>query len=196
MKAGARKGGGGRALEPWTVLGTTQVYSAPPWVTVSVDRVRLPDGRVIDDYRQVTLPEFVVIFAQTPDGRVIVQRQYRHGVRAVTLTLPAGMREPGEDPLACAQRELLEETGYASDDWRPLGTFVPNGTYGCGTAHFFAARGIRRVAERATDDLEETEMLLLTVEELAAAIRGGGAVILSTVAVLALATHPLLAPKP
>jgi ADP-ribose pyrophosphatase len=178
----------------WEVLGRREVFAGPPWVRVTVEQVRLPDGRVVDEYHQIVLPEFVVIVASTPDGRILVERQYKHGVRAVTLMLPAGMREEGEDPLACARRELLEETGYASNDWRAAGTFVVNGNYGCGTAHVFLARDVRRVAERASGDLEETQIRLMPLPEIARAIRERRFVVLSSVAALALATHPSLSP--
>jgi len=156
-----------------------------------VHQVRLPDGRVVEKYHQVTLPEFVIIVARTPDDRVIVERHYKHGVGEVTLSLPAGMREGGEDPLVCAQRELLEETGYTSEDWRALGRFVENGTYGCGTAHIFLARDARRVTEPADIDFEEPEILLMTPDEIVEAVRNGSIVIISSVAAFALATNPL-----
>ncbi len=176
---------------PWEVLNTKVVYSAPPWVRLAMDQVRLPDGRVVDGYHQVALPEFVIIVAHTPDGRVIVERLYKHGVGEVTLTLPGGMREEGKDPLVCARRELLEETGYASDDWRALGQFVENGTYGCGTAHVFLARNAVRIGDPAASDLEEIEMLLMTPRDVADAVRSGRIVVLSSVAAFALATNPL-----
>ncbi len=179
---------------PWEVLNTKVVYSAPPWVRLAMDQVRLPDGRVVDGYHQVTLPEFVIVVAHTPDGRVLIERLYKHGVGEVTLTLPAGMREEGEDPLVCARRELLEETGYASDDWLALGQFVENGTYGCGTAHMFLARNAQRITDPKTGDLEAMEILLMTRCEVAEAVRTGRIVVLSTVAAFAIATNPLLIP--
>ena len=62
----------------------------------------------------------MIVFAQTSSGKVIVERQYKHGIGKVSLTLPAGAVEDSEQPLAVAQRELKEETGYTSKDRRPL----------------------------------------------------------------------------
>ncbi len=184
-------GNGKAPLVRWEVLNTKVVYSAPPWVRLTLHRVRLPDGRVVDEYHKVTLPEFVIIVAQTPDWHLLIERHYKHGVGEVTLTFPAGMREDGEDPLVCAHRELLEETGYVSDDWRALGRLVENGTYRCGTAHVFLARNVQRVADPAAGDLEEIEILLMPQHEVSEAVRNGGIVVMSSVAAFGLAT-PLL----
>ena len=84
---------------------------------MSVQEVKLPNGRVVTDYFQVKLPEYSVIFAQTGDGMVAVERQYKHGLGWVSLTLPAGAIEKGEEPLDAAKRELLEERGCQCEDW-------------------------------------------------------------------------------
>ena len=180
-----------KAIGPWVVLKTEEVFSAPPWVKLSVQQVRLPDGRLVGEYHQIMLPEFVVIVAQTGDLHLIVERQYKHAVAEVTLAFPAGMLEDGEDSLVCAQRELMEETGYASDDWQPLGRFVANGNYGCGVAHLFLARNARWVKEPNAVDLEATEILLMTPHDVARAVRDGDLVVLSSAAAFALATNPL-----
>lgn len=178
---------------PWQVLQSREIYAAAPWVRLSLQEVRLPDGRVVRDYHQIALPEYSVVFAETEDGRVLIERQYKHGIGEVTLMLPAGLIEPDEDPCQGAQREMLEETGYVADDWKPLGRFVPNSNYGCGRAHLFHARGARRVAEPNAGDLEEMEILLLTRDELFRAVREGRVHATAIAAAIALATHPVLA---
>jgi ADP-ribose pyrophosphatase len=183
------KAGSARA---WQVLTTRTIYSAPPWVTLSLQQVRLPDGHVVLDYHQLQLPEYTVIFAETTDGRVIVERQYKHGVGAVTLMLPAGLVESGEAPLTAAQRELLEETGYTAEGWVSLGSFVPNANYGCGKAHFFRAHHARRVAKPASGDLEEMEILLMPVSELIDALARGQIHVTSVAAAIAMASNPRL----
>ena len=88
----------------------------------------------------------------------------------MTTAIVGGYLEPGEEPLAAAQRELLEETGYTGEDWHALGSFVVDANRGCGTAHFFLARGVRPVAEPDADDLEEQELLLLSRAEVEQAL--------------------------
>jgi ADP-ribose pyrophosphatase len=177
-------------LQPWKVLESREVYSAPPWMTVSLQKVRLPDGREVADYHQLVLPDYVVIFAQTPEGKVMITRQYRHGVGRVNLLLPAGLLEKGEDALSCAKRELLEETGYRAPEWQSLGSFVHNANCGGGRVHFFKCQHARKVAEPDSGDLEKTEILLLTLEEVQEAFRRGEMEVLGIVAGLALALNP------
>jgi len=83
---------------------------------------------------------------------------------------PRRRLDPCEAPLDGAKRELREETGYEAARWKGLGSFMVNANYGCGTAHFFAAEGARKTAEVNSDDLEHTELVLLSREELLAAL--------------------------
>lgn len=179
-------------LQRWEVLNSCEVFVASPWIKVSVEQVRLPDGRVVDDYHQIVLGESAVIFAQTRDGRVIMERQYKHGIGKVTLVLPAGLIEDGENAMVAAQRELLEETGYTSDDWCPLGSFVAHGNYSCFKLHVFMARNAQRVAKPHSGDLEDMEIVLMKPEAILNAIREGEITLLGTVATIALATNPLI----
>ncbi|MBM3839745.1 MAG: NUDIX hydrolase [Verrucomicrobia bacterium] len=174
----------------WHVLSTRLIYAAKPWVELSVQTVRLPDGRVVDDYHQIRLPEYCVVYAETAKGQIIAARQYRHGVRGECITLPAGLIEEGERPLEAMQRELLEETGYTADDWISLGSYVPHSNYGCGKAHLFSARNACKVKEPCSGDLEESEVLLFTRDELFQAIMEGRIASLNMIAAVSLATNP------
>ena len=116
-------------LEPWEVLKSSVVFAAEPWIKVLKQAVRLPTGAVIDDYHHIVLGEFSLVFAQTTDGSVIVERQYKHGVGKVGLVLPAGSIEPGEDPLAATHRVVdaaqpLDNGAHATVAVRSAGSFV------------------------------------------------------------------------
>jgi ADP-ribose pyrophosphatase len=178
--------------QPWQVLDTREVYAAPPWVRLFVERLRLPDGRVIENFHQLQMPDYALVVPRLEDGRILLLRQYKHGARAVGLYPPGGHIAPPESPLAAVQRELLEETGSVSEHWRSLGSFVCNANQGCGRAHFFAADHLRRVAAPAPGDLEEMELVTLTSAEVAAAIAAGQVNSLGAVSALALALNPLL----
>lgn len=178
-------------LKPWEIISRREVFVAKPWITVEAQQVKLPDGRVISDYHWIDLKDYVMVFAQMADGKVIVERQYKHGVGRVTLTLPAGAIEDGEPPLEAAKRELLEETGYTSDDWQSLGTYVPHGSYGCGRAHPFLARNARWEATPNSGDLEDMEIVTMEVKELWDAVRSGDMCLVGSVATIALATNSL-----
>jgi len=174
-------------LRPWEIISSRRVFDAEPWLSVDVQRVRLPDGRVVDDYHQIRLPDFAIVFAQTSDGRVVIERQYRHGLGEVSLTLPAGALEGEEAPLAAAQRELLEETGFRAYGWQSLGTFAGHANYGCGMAHLFKAQDAHQVTEPDSEDLEDVQILLMKPDKLIAAIRQGDMRLLGSVGAVALA---------
>src|SRR6218665_3237924 len=80
------------------------------------DSVRMPDGR--EATREFVLhPGAVMVIGLLDDGRVVMERQFRHPMQAVMIEFPAGKLDAGEGSLACAQRELLEETGYSATEW-------------------------------------------------------------------------------
>jgi ADP-ribose pyrophosphatase len=154
---------------------------------VAIEKVALPNGRVIDEFLSVKTRDFAMVVAFTADGRIVMERSYKHGVRRVALSLPAGYLEPGEDPVAAAKRELLEETGYAADDWKPIGRWTVDGNYGVCMEHAFVARGARKVGEPAHDDLEEIAIELHSREEVIEALRSGDIAQLSSAAALGVA---------
>ncbi len=166
------KAGGGAPL-PWRVLDRKPLFAFPPRLSVTLEAVALPDGRVVEDYIQIEMPSYAMIYAETVDRRVLCLRQYKHGPRRVSLTLPAGHVEPQEEAQAAAARELLEETGYAAPEWRKLGSFSNAGNQGCGLCHVFAAYGAHPVQPAQPGDLEEMRLELLPRAALRAALVEG-----------------------
>ena len=174
-------------VRSWKRLGSDRVFSASPWVQVVRETVELPGGRVIDDFYRVVLPDFAAVVALTTDQRLVMVRGYKHGLGRVVLSVPAGLVDAGETPLAAAQRELLEETGYASADWQSLGSFVVDGNRQCGTMHVFRATQAELVAPPRQDDAEELEVEVMNVATVVEAIRAGGIPHLATASAVALA---------
>lgn len=157
-------------MKPWKTLKKDIIFEVPPFFRISKQAVELPDGKVIDDFYQVHLRTFASIVPVLEDGRVVLLRHYKHGPGRVVLGVPAGFVDPGEAPLAGAQRELLEETGLVSDNWTSLGTYVDNGNQrGC-EGHYFLARGCRKVQAADAGDLEEMEAVYMTPDQVDAAI--------------------------
>lgn len=174
-------------ISEWVVLQRTTLLDLRPWLTVHSETVQLPTGRTVERFYTLEMPAYVVVIALTDDGRVVTERNYKHGPRRVCLNLPAGYINRAEDPLSAAKRELLEETGYAADEWRSLGSFANDGNRGAGTGHFFLAPHAHPMAEPNSGDLEEMELHLVTLEELGEAVRRGEMPVLSNAAAFALA---------
>ena len=175
----------------WKRLSSTLLLDRHPWFRVFGDRVRLPSGNEIDGFLRIESRPYSVVFAVTDDMRVLLVEGYKYGPDRVIVQLPAGYLEDSEEPLAAAKRELREETGYDSDDWVSLGRFVVDGNYGVGTAHFLLARGAHKVAEPASGDLEEMEIVIVPRAEVSEYLRRGEVVQLASAAALALAESEL-----
>ena len=156
--------------QKWEASTKESILIKKPWFEVYCESVRLPDGEVIPEYYGIKMPHYAAVFAVTEDQKIMVLRCYRHAIGEVTLSMPGGMIEKGETPLAGIQREFLEETGYKAKEWKSLGAFVGNSTRGCGTYHLFFATGAYSVQEPDSGDLEELELLLWKQQEVEQAI--------------------------
>jgi ADP-ribose diphosphatase len=173
-------------MKCWEVLERECVADASPWLRMVREKVRLEDGRVIDDYFTIEEPDFAVIFALTPRDEVVGIWHYKHGPGRINLGLPAGYVKDGEPPLESARRELLEETGYSAPAWTHLGSFSVHGNRGCGKAHVFLARGAEKTADASQDDLEEIRVELLPLASLRDHLAKGDVATLGAAAGMAL----------
>lgn len=138
---------------------------------VRSDTVRLPDGEKAPR-QYVSHPGAVTIVAVREDGRILLERQYRHPLRRVLLELPAGKLDPGEAPLETGQRELLEETGYRAGRWTALGCMTPCVGYSDELLWYFLAEDLE-FAGQQLDEGELIEVVEFSPQEFEAAIRDG-----------------------
>jgi len=141
-------------LRPWRVLSRELVLDCQPWLGLWREKIRLPDGREITDYYQIDQRDYVLIAAWR-DRKVLGLWRYKHGPRRVNLGLPAGYREPSEDALSAARRELREEARLTSDNWQHVGSYCVDGNRSPASAHIFVAQDCRFVEPCPSDDLEE-----------------------------------------
>ena len=172
--------------QKWKSLTKKSILVKKPWFEVFKEEIQLPDGKVVPEYYEIEMPHYTAVFAVTVEQQIMVLRCYRHAVGEVTLTMPGGMIEKGESPLAGIQREFLEETGYVAKKWKSLGPLKGNSTRGCGTYHLFFATGAESVQKPDSGDLEELELLLWSPEEVEQALDEGQAKSLGVASMLLL----------
>jgi ADP-ribose pyrophosphatase len=138
---------------------------------VREDEVRLPDGRhARREY--IRHPGAVMVIALTDAGDILLEHQYRYPLRRHFIELPAGKLDGGESPLACAQRELVEECGFEAGEWRHLATTHPCIGYSDERIELFLARDLRHVGH-ARDDGEFIEVLAVPVARALEWLRAG-----------------------
>jgi 8-oxo-dGTP pyrophosphatase MutT (NUDIX family) len=159
-------------MKPWRVERSRTLVERR-WLTVREQRIELPHGGTIDEFHLIEGPDWAAVVAVTDEGGVVFVDQYRHGAGRASRELPAGVIDDGETPEGAAMRELREETGFVADRWTPLFSGSPEPARNRSRAHFFVAMGARRVADQALDATEAIATIVLTPEEIAAAIDDG-----------------------
>ena len=138
---------------------------------VKRDRVRHHDGsEAVREY--IEHNGAAVIIPLLDSGELVMERQYRYAVRDHCLELPAGKIDPGEDPLAAAKRELMEETGYAASEWHYLATIHPTVSYSTERIMIYFARGLTHQGS-ALDEGEFLEVMHMPLDELLGLVRNG-----------------------
>lgn len=134
---------------------------------------RSPVDQTEHEYFRVRSPDWAQIVPVTPEGEVVMVRQYRHGASKQVLEIPGGLVEPGEAPVDAAIRECLEETGYAAESVVGLGSLNPNPAIHDHRLHSFYATGVRRVAEIQQTPTEQTTVELLPLAEIRERVLAG-----------------------
>ncbi len=151
-------------LKPWLSLGRellaeTRIYR------VFSERFRSPRTGAEGTYSVIDSPDWVNVVALDTEGNMILIRQFRFGTGEITLEVPGGMVDPGEEPARSAERELREETGYRCQSMRSLGFIEPNPAILNNRTHMFLAEGCERVAELALDEGEDIEVVPMPVND-------------------------------
>jgi ADP-ribose pyrophosphatase len=178
-------------MQPWKTKTRKTILDERPWLAVERHTVELPDGRLLENWQWIITPDYINVVAVTETGHFLCFRQVKYGIKGTTLAIIGGYIEAGEESLAAAQRELLEETGYESSDWVSLGSYLVDPNRGIATGHLFLARQAHYAQPRDADDLEEQELLLLTREEIESALERGEIKVLAWAAAVAFALRHL-----
>lgn len=168
----------------WEEVSTEHIVQ-DEWIDFRRQAFRFPDGNVFEPYYTYSRRDYVVIVASDEDGKYICVKQFRQGIKEVTTEFPAGgiERKDGkqygahdsseEDALVAAKRELKEETGYISDEWRHLITIPSNATIADNLAHIYVARNCRKVSDQELDDMEFLNVEKYSADQIEEMISGG-----------------------
>jgi ADP-ribose pyrophosphatase len=130
---------------------------------VKRDTVRLPDGKTATR-EYIAHPGAVMIIPRLPDGKLLMERQFRYPLARIFIEFPAGKIDPGEDPATTAARELLEETGYTAERWSHIGTLHPLITYSTERIEIYTADALTFIGAKL-DAGEFIEIFSATLEE-------------------------------
>lgn len=148
----------------WKVI-TSEYLVKAPWAVLRRDQCEMPNGHIVPEYYVLEYPNWVNIVAFTKENDIILVKQYRHGAGKEFLEIPGGVIDDGEEALAAAKREMLEETGYTFDSMEKLVDLYPNPATSTNITTTFLARGGVKVKEQALDDQEEIDVILVSLEE-------------------------------
>ncbi len=158
--------------EPWQII-TSETGPPLPLVTVRFDTVRNP--RTAKEIRAVVFDstDWVNIVAFTPERRLVVVKQYRFGIGAVTTEIPGGLIDPGEEHREAAARELREETGHTSTQWTYLGASEPNPAVFNNLLHHWLAEDATATHPLEQDDGEDIVVDTMSLDEVRQAVQAG-----------------------
>lgn len=158
--------------DQWTLLASRPVSDQRIFL-LRHDRYRLETTGAEQDFVVLETPDWVNVVPITADGQVVFIRQYRHGIRKVSLEIPGGMIDRGEDPQEAGIRELAEETGYVPERVRLLGRLRPNPAIQNNFLYCYVAEGCRLAGGPALDPLECIETVPVPLADVPAMIRSG-----------------------
>jgi ADP-ribose pyrophosphatase len=148
-------------------IGSYRIFS------IREDLYRLPRNRQEAPFYILESNDWVNVIAMTEVGKVVLIKQFRFGIERETLEIPGGIVDTGFTSLEAGQKELLEETGYASEHWDYLGFVHPNPAFLNNRCHSFLAREVKRVADVNLEESEEIEVLQVPIVEIKGLIGKG-----------------------
>ena len=179
----------GKELRNWETVSRITILKHSKFLTVESHTIKLPDGKIIQDWPWLIIPDAAIVIAVTEDNQFLCFRQTKYAVAGTSLAPVGGMLEPNETPLHAAKRELLEEMGYEAPDWFDLGNYILDPNRGIATMYLYLALNARQTAMPNSDDLEDQELLFLSRNEMEQALKTGEFKVLAWAAAVAFALN-------
>lgn len=150
----------------WKLISSKHIFEET-WMNIQADTCERPDGTIVGPYYVYNFPDWVTAIAITKDGKVILERQYRHALGQTDLELPGGCVDKTDASFEAAiARELLEETGYRFEKFEFLGKTSSNPSTNSNLMYMYLATGGEKIKEQELDAGEDIEVLFVTVDEL------------------------------
>jgi ADP-ribose pyrophosphatase len=177
-------------MKKWEIIESQMAFESG-WFNVRKDKVKLPNGKVLDDYYVWLRGDVSLIVPVTANNEFILVRQYKHGIGEIVTEYPAGFIDKRERPEVAARRELLEETGYGSDEVTLIATTCENPTKALGKTLIFLARNAHKMEDQKLDDTEDIEVFMKPWQEVLEMVRKGEIWITASIAATFLALEKL-----
>ncbi len=159
-------------IKKWEILSEEDI-SPSEWFPLFRHKVKLANGHVMDDYFISRLGDVAMIIPITIEKEFILVKQYKHGIREITLEFPAGVIEKGQTPLSAAQAELLQETGIIAGEMILLGELRQLPSKNFAKLFGYLVTNVKITEPQDLDDSEEIEIVRLTSEQIESKIISG-----------------------
>lgn len=151
-------------IEKWQKLASKYLVKEK-WATLRVDTCKIQGGKIKDDYYVLEYPDWVNAVALTAENKIILVRQYRYGSDIISLEIPGGVMDDGEDPETSIKRELQEETGYTFESCELIATLYPNPATSDNRTFTYLLKGGIKAHEQHLDEHEILNVEEYTIEE-------------------------------
>ncbi|MDH4177034.1 MAG: NUDIX hydrolase [Thermoleophilia bacterium] len=158
--------------DAWEQLDSEPAFDHPHF-RIRRDTLRLPSGRIVDDYLVGVLEDYALVVAVTPDRQVVLARQWKQGVGRITLELPGGKVDDGETPTQTAARELREETGYEAPSLELLASLDVDASKAANQGHVFLARDAELLHEPERHEMETPDVVVVPLDGIPELIAAG-----------------------
>lgn len=154
----------------WKLISRNIVYDGSPYLKIFIDVIKLPNGKIINNYHRIEISNAVILLIENNE-KILVYKEYRHGINDVSLTFPAGGIEDNETAIDAAKRELLEETGYDAKNFNLINNYIVSGSYRFSELSYISVTGIKKIADPVAEDMENPEKIWMNRQQVKLALK-------------------------